>query len=1436
MAKPDGLAATHAFAATERLHAMALTETWTHGNDLNLTASHLRHIRGIERATPAGAHRGGRLTLGMNALVDDANGWTWQHLNTLDTAHTQWLRATTTEPDAEGRQTHIHIASVYMPNANNTNARALVWQHVERTCERLRDGFKLDTDLNAIVIGGDLNGRLAMNGDTTANAAGAEIRDFAERNEMVIANAHATARGDCSFTANAARSTVDYALVDAAHDDAITALQIHDNSGIGSDHKPLVLELTFSCTTATHGPPPRGILRRTGTARPQRQAMRPDNHDLNAVIDATLETWLNTAQPSRCAEGEAVNQLVRSFTSALQTCADATKTTHTRPPRTAPDAGSGRPPRLNRPFRASAAQQVQRLKAAIAHAAASLKAARTAKQTNPIAVAVKRAQLKRLHTAYQRATRREQRRQNQRNEQVMFRTGGDAEAWHKLQNALALSRRRRARASGRGIGAVAGPNGEIVTDPIRIAELFRQHFAHESAATNNADTPDDKALLQRTAARATVTTNLRAPTNDGEVQRHISQMKSGKAPGPDGTYPELLKMGNATLTRALTAVVNAVLRTGVWPADWSAGHVVPLPKAGGDRQNVADHRGISLLPVISKLTESILNDRLVQWLEATNGLHDAQHGFRPGRSTLDAAFILHEVVSATKEAATASRRPAHARAAANAPPPPAPHHTVYIAYLDVRKAYDGCWRAGIIAQLRARGIDAATCALFESMLAAGKVTRTVSVAGVHSDEFVADSGVPQGAVLSPALYNTFIDGIARALEADPRALGATAHGIRIPALLYADDIALIAHSAAQLQQMLDVCAQYAAQWHFSFNAKKCAVQIEGRNAAAERTRCAAQPFTIADATNGARSAVEIVDAFKYLGLKPDFTAQPTHNARWALQMAAHSNSAYRTHHQVLAAARRIRWLSPATLMRLHTTYCAPKAEYGAQIWAPFLTTDQRKALNRIQTALQMRALLPSANAATAVPHCFAAGEFARAPPATHCDELALRYLQRLTHAPANTVLRRLFDARMAAARARIAPDGAVRAAHDSGAQSWCTAMRSLCARYGLTAAWDGTAPPAPDTAAWHNACRTATRDEWTRRWRAETTTHVRLNGLHSANVRVLRPRPYLFVSSTTREGRELHALARSNALPLGAERADLLRRARDAARARVAAATDAAGRVVQARARVARHVAAVCDDEIAAAAACDECCVAGAIDTRHHFFAECNPQRFAALTRIVADALHRVGHVISPATRVHCTCATAAVAARPVHAPGSSPDGVHMRHSSLPPSAQPPVPAPHTAHAHAHVSDRCDGQVMADNFRNATATDQIAACLNGGAKWILRGTALDRGSQPTVKSIARALVRCTQNFLLLRWRERCRKIGATPVVAFAPNGFGRQLMTLTADGAGYRLLHPRLRHSSAAAACAAAASNPPPLFRVTPSILQVYTQIVRPTFLDSCSQ
>ena len=78
-------------------------------------------------------------------------------------------------------------------------------------------------------------------------------------------------------------------------------------------------------------------------------------------------------------------------------------------------------------------------------------------------------------------------------------------------------------------------------------------------------------------------------------------------------------------------------------------------------------------------------------------------------------------------------------------------------------------------------------------------------------------GLPQGAVLSPLLYALFINGLATLLK--EKHLGVWMWERQVSLLLYADDIVLVAENAAQLQQMLDCCSEYAAEWQFRFNTK-----------------------------------------------------------------------------------------------------------------------------------------------------------------------------------------------------------------------------------------------------------------------------------------------------------------------------------------------------------------------------------------------------------------------------------------------------------------------------------------------------------------------------------------------------------------------------------------------------------------------------------------
>lgn len=100
------------------------------------------------------------------------------------------------------------------------------------------------------------------------------------------------------------------------------------------------------------------------------------------------------------------------------------------------------------------------------------------------------------------------------------------------------------------------------------------------------------------------------------------------------------------------------------------------------------------------------------------------------------------------------------------------------------------------------------------------VVRTVFINSNYTEEFDVEAVVPQG-----FLYAVYINGLHRALC--DAGLGMFCFGRRVPLLLYADDIVLLARSADELRAMLAVLDSYARQWRFQFNQGKSNVVIMG---------------------------------------------------------------------------------------------------------------------------------------------------------------------------------------------------------------------------------------------------------------------------------------------------------------------------------------------------------------------------------------------------------------------------------------------------------------------------------------------------------------------------------------------------------------------------------------------------------------------------------
>ena len=84
--------------------------------------------------------------------------------------------------------------------------------------------------------------------------------------------------------------------------------------------------------------------------------------------------------------------------------------------------------------------------------------------------------------------------------------------------------------------------------------------------------------------------------------------------------------------------------------------------------------------------------------------------------------------------------------------------------------------------------------------------------------FNVTNGVRQGGILSPKLFNIYIDGPSNILNNS--LIGGSLGGKRINHMLYADDLCIVSLYSAGLQKLLSICDEYCARHSITFNVKK----------------------------------------------------------------------------------------------------------------------------------------------------------------------------------------------------------------------------------------------------------------------------------------------------------------------------------------------------------------------------------------------------------------------------------------------------------------------------------------------------------------------------------------------------------------------------------------------------------------------------------------
>ena len=313
----------------------------------------------------------------------------------------------------------------------------------------------------------------------------------------------------------------------------------------------------------------------------------------------------------------------------------------------------------------------------------------------------------------------------------------------------------------------------------------------------------------------------RVPTQD-EVGKAIRSLKSSSAPGEDGISAALWKAGGAAARCRLTAIIANIWSSSSFPSDWKTSVVIPLHKKG-DKTDCKNYRGISLIDVAYKVVEAVILDRIRGAVD--NSLRENQGGFRPGRGTVDQIFALRQIIEQRQE----FRQP------------------LVVAFVDFKAAFDSIDRKRMYEILLFFGMPDKIVQLIEDMYCDSNCV--VRIDGKCTSSFPVVTGVKQGALLSPILFNIVLDMILG--EAMQGCEGVLVENTRITDLDYADDIALLADNATDMQRMMDRLDMFARQVGLHISAEKTKVM---RTASFE-------PVPILLQGN----PLEVVEHFCYLG-------------------------------------------------------------------------------------------------------------------------------------------------------------------------------------------------------------------------------------------------------------------------------------------------------------------------------------------------------------------------------------------------------------------------------------------------------------------------------------------------------------------------------------------------------------------------------------------
>ena len=498
-------------------------------------------------------------------------------------------------------------------------------------------------------------------------------------------------------------------------------------------------------------------------------------------------------------------------------------------------------------------------------------------------------------------------------------------------------------------------NGQITNNKSEVLEKWRSEF---EKLYNGADYEFDEDFKNK---KLEETNTIGWDISDGgqqeqlncaitltEVEHAVAKCKNKKAVGLDNIANELLRDKN--VVRLLHSLFQVCFDGCVIPDIWKKAIIHPIPKTKEPSMDPLKHRGLALQSCIFKVFCTVLNVRIMNFLDENDVLDEEQNGFCRQRLCQQHIFSLLTVL---KNECQIKKK------------------EVFTSFVDFLKAFNSIDRELMVSKMKLDSIVGPMLNMIQHIY--GETWNILRLNERFAPVFRSSKGVLQGNTISPTIFCEFINGLIQEIKS--MNLGIEINNNRkISILAYADDIVLIVKREGELQDMLNVVHRWCRQWRVVVNVNKTKI-IHFRSKKKVRTSVC---FKLNE-----QNPIEVVENYKYLGISL------YENLEMSKTVSELCTTASRALGMVIGKTKTNYDLSYRCFTRLYESCVTPIMMYAAGAWG---VMPRCLELEKVQhRAARYFCGLPKKTALLGL-----VGEIGRMPIAVRKDLELLRMFNQIT--------------------------------------------------------------------------------------------------------------------------------------------------------------------------------------------------------------------------------------------------------------------------------------------------------------------------------------------------------------------------------------------------------------------------------------------------------